>query len=78
MSKSLGTLLLAGMLAVTGPAFAEPVTLSDALVRGQEVSPRVAKARAELKAAEERAIQAGVRPNPEVSVEVENFGGTGP
>lgn len=78
MSKSLGTLLLAGMLAVTGPAFAEPVTLSDALTRGQEVSPRVAKARAELKAAEERAIQAGVRPNPEVSVEVENFGGTGP
>lgn len=78
MSKSLGTLLLAGMLAVTGPAFAEPVTLSDALVRGQAVSPRVAKARAELKAAEGRAIQAGVRPNPEVSVEIENFGGTGP
>lgn len=78
MSKSLGTLLLAGMLAVTGPAFAEPVTLSDALARGQQVSPRVAKARAELKAAEGRAIQAGVRPNPEVSVEVENFSGTGP
>lgn len=78
MSKSLGTLLFAGMLAVTGPAFAEPVTLTDALARGQEVSPRVAKARAELKAAEGRAIQAGVRPNPEVSVEVENFSGTGP
>lgn len=78
MSKSLGTLLFAGMLAVTGPAFAEPVTLADALVRGRETSPRVAKARAELKAAEGRAIQAGVRPNPEVSVEVENFNGTGP
>jgi len=78
MSKSMGTLLFAGMLAVTGPAFAEPVTLTDALARGQEVSPRVAKARAELKAAEGRAIQAGVRPNPEVSVEVENFSGTGP
>lgn len=59
MSKSLGTLLLAGMLAVTGSA-------------------RVAKARAKLKAAEARAIQAGVRPNPEVSVGVENFSGTGP
>lgn len=78
MSRYYGILLCAGMLAVTGPAFAEPVTLSDALARGQEVSPRVAKARAELKAAEGRAIQAGVRPNPEVSVEVENFSGTGP
>lgn len=78
MSKSLGTLLFAGMLAVTGPVSAEPVTLADALARGQEISPRVAKARAELKAAEARAIQAGVRPNPEVSVEVENFSGTGP
>lgn len=78
MSKSLGSLLFAGMLVVAGPAFAEPVTLSDALTRGQEISPRVAKARAERKAAEARAIQAGVRPNPEVSVEVENFSGTGP
>lgn len=78
MSKSLGSLLFAGMLVVAGPAFAEPVTLSDALTRGQEISPRVAKARAERKAAEARAIQAGVRPNPEVFVEVENFSGTGP
>ncbi len=79
MSKSLGTLLFAGMLAMTGqPAFAEPVSLSDALARGQDVSPRIAKARAELKAAEGRALQAGVRPNPTVSAEVENFSGTGP
>ena len=78
MSRYYGILLCAGMLAVTGPAFAEPVALSDALARGQEVSPRVAEARAELKAAEGRAIQAGVRPNPEISVEVENFSGTGP
>lgn len=79
MSKSLSTLLLAGMLAMAGsPAFAEPVSLSDALARGQEVSPRIAKAKAELKAAEGRAIQAGVRPNPTLSAEVENFSGTGP
>ncbi|WP_428682452.1 TolC family protein [Sphingopyxis sp.] len=79
MSKSLGTLLFAGMLAMAGgPAFAEPVSLSDALARGQEMSPRIATAKAELKAAEGRAVQAGVRPNPEVSVEVENFSGTGP
>ena len=79
MLKSLGTLLLAGGLAMAGgPAFAEPVSLSDALARGQDVSPRIAKARAELKAAEGRAIQAGVRPNPTISAEVENFSGTGP
>ena len=79
MSKTLGTLLLAGMLAMAGgPAFAEPVSLSDALARGRDASPRIAKAKAELKAAEGRAIQAGVRPNPTLSAEVENFSGTGP
>lgn len=79
MSKSLCTLLFAGMLAMSGrPAFAEPVSLSDALARGQDVSPRIAKAKAELEAADGRAMQAGVRPNPVVSAEVENFSGTGP
>ena len=79
MSKSLGTLLFAGMLTMASqPAFAEPVSLSDALARGQDVSPRIAKAKAELKAAEGRAMQAGVRPNPTISAEVENFSGTGP
>lgn len=79
MSKSLGTLLLAGVLAMAScPAFAEPVSLSEALARGQDASPRIAKAKAELKAAEGRAIQAGVRPNPTLSAEVENFSGTGP
>ena len=79
MLKSLGTLLFAGMLAlVGGSAFAEPVVLSDALVRGRGVSPRIAKAKAERKAAEGRAMQAGVRPNPTISAEVENFSGTGP
>lgn len=79
MSKSLCTLLFAGMLAMSGrPAFAEPVSLSDALARGQDVSPRIAKAKAELEAADGRAMQAGARPNPVVSAEVENFSGTGP
>src|SRR3990167_2876568 len=79
MSKSLGTLLFAGLLTMAGqPAFAEPVSLSDALARGRDVSPRLAKAKAELKAAVGRAMQAGVRPNPTISAEVENFSGTGP
>lgn len=79
MSRLPGALLFAGALAMaSGPALAEPVSLSDALARGQDVSPRIAKAKAELKAAEGRAIQAGVRPNPTLSAEVENFSGTGP
>ncbi|WP_447761996.1 TolC family protein [Sphingopyxis panaciterrae] len=79
MLKSLGALLLAGLLVVTGrPAFAEPVKLSAAQERGRKISPRLAKARAEVKAAEGRAMQAGVRPNPEVTVDVENFSGSGP
>lgn len=79
MSKSSGILLFAGMLAMSvQPASAEPVSLSDALARGQEASPRIARAKAELKAAEGRATQAGVRPNPTISAEVENFSGTGP
>lgn len=72
-------LLLAGALMIqAGPAWAEPVTLDDALARGREVSPRIARAEAVLKAAEARAVQAGLRPNPAIGVEVENFSGTGP
>lgn len=79
MPIRLRALLLAGALIIqAGPAWAEPVTLDDALARGREVSPRIARAEAELKAAEARAVQAGLRPNPAIGVEVENFSGTGP
>lgn len=79
MSIRLPALLLAGALMIqAGPAWAEPVTLDDALARGREVSPRISRAEAELRAAEARAVQAGLRPNPALGVEVENFSGTGP
>lgn len=78
MLKSLRAALLAGALIVSGAANAAPVTLSEALARGAEASPRIAQARAQLDAAEARARQAGVSPNPEIGLEVENFGGTGP
>lgn len=72
-------LLLAGALILqASTALAEPVTLDDALARGREISPRVTSAEAELRAAEARALQAGLRPNPEIGVQVENFSGTGP
>lgn len=72
-------LLFAGALYATiGIAWAEPVSLADALARGAEASPRIAQAQAQLEAAEARAYQAGVGPNPELDLQVENFGGSGP
>lgn len=78
MRLSLRAALLAGALvASSGAAYAEPVSLAQALAQGAEQSPRIAEAKAKAAAAEARARQAGASPNPELSVEVENFAGTG-
>lgn len=78
MKLSLRAALLAGaLIASSGAALAEPVTLAAALAQGAEQSPRVAAAKAKADAAEARARQAGASPNPELSLEVENFAGTG-
>ncbi len=78
MSLRIRRLLLAGtLLFSSGPLWAGPVTLPDALRQGLESSPRVAQAKAKADAAEARARQAGVSPNPELSLEVENFAGSG-
>lgn len=70
--------LLAGaMVACAHAAHAEPISLTDALARGSESSPRIAQAKAQADAAEARARQAGVSPNPELGLELENFAGTG-
>jgi cobalt-zinc-cadmium efflux system outer membrane protein len=53
------------------------VSLAAALAQGAEQSPRVTQAKAQADAAEARARQAGVSPNPELSIEVENFAGSG-
>lgn len=79
MSISIRTACLAGAFVLIGKtAFAAPVTLADALARGAQNSPRIAQARAQAYAAEARARQAGVGPNPEIGVVVENFAGSGP
>lgn len=79
MSRFIRSLLLAGALLIPNQVvYAEPLTLSDALTRGKEASLRIAQAKARLDAAEARARQARVAPNPEVGLEVENFGGSGP
>lgn len=60
----------------TGPV-PPRLTLAQALDEAAARSPAVAAARAEVAAAEARAHQAGYRRNPELSVQAENFGGTG-
>ena len=62
----------------SGTACAEPISLADALAKGGETSYRLAQAKAQLDAAEARARQAGVSPNPEIGLVVENFAGSGP
>ena len=90
--KSLALLgaLLAGVACATwtvaaGAQDAESLTLEEALVLAgvtpgadpNAQNPRAIGPRAEVEASEALVTQAGLRPNPEVSLEVENIGGTG-
>lgn len=78
MLISLRAALLAGALMATGSITrAEPIAIADALAQGAQNSPRVTQAKAQADAAEARARQAGVSPNPELGIEVENFAGSG-
>lgn len=60
----------------TGP-LPENLTLAQALDEASARSPTLAAAEAEVAAAEARIRQASFRSNPEVSLELENFAGTG-
>lgn len=60
----------------TGP-LPRALTISQALDEAAARSPVVLAAEAEVRAAEARARQAGYRSNPEISLAVENFGGSG-
>jgi cobalt-zinc-cadmium efflux system outer membrane protein len=61
-----------------GGAAPEGLTLEQALAEAESRSPAVTAAQASVDAAQGRLRQAGVRSNPELSVEVENFAGSGP
>ncbi|MCP9223865.1 TolC family protein [Erythrobacter sp. LQ02-29] len=54
------------------------LTLAQALEEAEARSPAVVAARAEVEAARGRLQQAGLRFNPSLNVDVENFAGTGP
>ena len=54
------------------------ITLADALARTLRGSPELAAYSYELRAAEARILQAGLRPNPEATYDLENPTGSGP
>ena len=71
--------LLAGALLVTGaPSLAESVSLNQAVAKALEAAPLLRAEEAAIAAARAGKVQADVRPNPSVTVEAENFVGTGP
>lgn len=70
-------LVASAALLAAAPATAQTLTLAKALERAEAESPLVAEARAGVEAARGRARQAGVAPNPEISVELENVAGSG-
>ena len=65
-------------LAAGFPAWADPAPAFEQLLTQALTAPAAAEADADLAAAEGRLAQAGVRPNPELGLEVENILGRGP
>lgn len=71
--------LLGGLLASISPsALAEPLSLEQAVEKAIAAAPIIKANEAAISAAEAGKRQAGVKPNPIVSAEAENFIGTGP
>lgn len=64
-------------LAVSAAEKSRSITLADALARTLRASPKLAAYDWEIRMAEARVLQAGLRPNPELSVEIENPTGSG-
>lgn len=71
---------LLAVLAATvplGTCAADGLSLSEALARALRDSPQLRVYPYERRAAEADELQAGLRPNPELGVELQNFAGTG-
>lgn len=74
-------LALLGFLFVLMSARAEPagqLTLREALATALRNNPELAAYDWDVRAAEARILQAGLRPNPEISLQAEDVTGTGP
>lgn len=78
MLKSTRAALFAGALLVgSTPAYAEVVTLEQAVAKATDAAPILKADDAAIAAARAGKAQANVRPNPSVIVDAENFVGTG-
>ncbi|WP_333567308.1 TolC family protein [Sphingorhabdus sp.] len=71
-------LFVGALVAASQSAFAETVTLEQAITKAAEAAPLLKADDAAVAGARAGRVQAGVRPNPSVTVEAENFVGTGP
>ncbi len=69
--------LLAGAAPLAGSVWAQPLTLDQAVERAIAASPELRAGEAGVDAARADQLQARVRPNPTVSVEMDNGVGTG-
>lgn len=78
VSAPVGPPTPAGVPAPRSGPLPPTLTLDQALDEAAARSPAIIAARAEVEAARARLRQAGVRFNPELGVDVENFAGTGP
>lgn len=79
MFPKLRTALLAAALAFPATtAFAEPITLEEAIAKAVEAAPSIRANEAAVDAARAGRVQAGVRPNSTVTIEGENLVGSGP
>lgn len=79
MSTQLRAAMLAGALVLIGSAAsAAPLTIEQAIAKAIDAAPALRASDASIEAARAERLQADVRPNPSVSLEAENFVGTGP
>lgn len=69
--------VVACLLFAVASAHAAEVTLASAIDLALKRNPALIASRYELTASQARVVQAGLRPNPELSLEFENFAGRG-
>jgi cobalt-zinc-cadmium efflux system outer membrane protein len=77
IARALCACLIFAASSAVGAADAPPLTLHDAIERALGENPDLQGWPYALRAAEGRVVQAGLRPNPELSLEFENFAGRG-
>lgn len=84
IARAVSTCFIANVVLASSPTSAAdtseprgPITLAQALDTALKNNPELAASRYELTAAQARIIQAGLRLNPELALELENFAGSG-